>query len=229
MMTIRVVLEADVYGLPEWKVPMEFFFKDNFTTYGNYDFPLLHRQEISIDALKLIRFSSIVKNETEDFGATVHFFEEDDRFDEVWNNPDSYIGELAQYRQVMTPNFSVYVNMPKVLQIFNTFRSRWLGAYWQESGLAVIPTITWGDKSSYEFCFDSIEHGSTVAVSTLGCADVEWLYLKGFAKMCSCIEPKCVICYNKPFPRMYELATIIEVPYERVKRIAAAKCLQEAD
>jgi hypothetical protein len=133
--------------------------------------------------------------------------------------------ELAQYAQVMAPNFSVYVNMPKVLQIFNTFRSRWLGAYWQESGLVVIPTITWGDRSSYEFCFDSVEHGSTVAVSTLGCADVEWLYLKGFAKMCSRIEPERVVCHNKPFLRMHKSAEIIEVPYERTKRVAAAICL----
>jgi hypothetical protein len=150
---------------------MEFYFNDRFTTYGNYDFPLIRKQNIVLSDLKLIHFSSIVKDEHKDLDATVHFFEDDDRFDEVWRDPDSYTGEIAQYSQVMSPNFSVYVNMPRVLQIFNTFRSRWLGAYWQESGLVVIPTVTWGDKSSYDFCFDVVEQGSIVAVSTLGCAD----------------------------------------------------------
>jgi hypothetical protein len=201
---------------------MEFFFKDTFTTYGRFDFPFVQKQEVTLDSLKLIRFSSIVKDESKDLDATVHFFEDDDRFDETWKEPDSYIGEIAQYRQTLTPNFSVYVNMPRVLQIFNTFRSRWLGAYWQESGLTVIPTITWGDKTSYEFCFDAVERGSIVAVSTLGCADVEWLFLKGFAQMCARIEPERVICYNKPFRRMHELASIIEVPYSRASRATAA-------
>ncbi|MDR1014982.1 MAG: hypothetical protein LBL86_08430, partial [Coriobacteriales bacterium] len=50
-------------------------FKDNFTTYGNYDFPLLRKQEVSVDALKLIRFSSIVKSETKDLpGCNGSFF-----------------------------------------------------------------------------------------------------------------------------------------------------------
>ncbi|MDR1422204.1 MAG: DUF4417 domain-containing protein [Coriobacteriales bacterium] len=201
---------------------MEFYFKDTFTTYGRYDFPLIRKQEVALAGLKLIRFSSIVKDEHRDLDASVHFFEDDERFDEVWKNPEAYTGEIAQYRQVLSPNFSVYVNMPRVLQIFNTFRSRWLGAYWQEAGLTVIPTLTWADKSSYEFCFDAIESGSVVAVSTLGCADVEWLFLKGFAEMCARIEPELVICHNEPFARMHELARIIEVPYSRTKRTSAA-------
>ena len=201
---------------------MEFYFKDTYTTYGSFDFPLIQKQDVVLADLKLIRFSSIVKDEKKDFDATVHFFEDDDRFDETWKNHESYIGEIAQYRQTLTPNFSVYVNMPRALQIFNTFRSRWLGAYWQDSGLTVIPTITWGDKTSYEFCFDSVEKGSVVAVSTLGCADVEWLFLKGFAQMCARLEPEKVICYNKPFSRMHELASIIEVPYSRKSRTTSA-------
>jgi hypothetical protein len=40
---------------------------------GKYDLPLIERQNISIEDLKLIRFSSIVKDETRDMDATVHF------------------------------------------------------------------------------------------------------------------------------------------------------------
>jgi hypothetical protein len=52
---------------------MEFYFKDTFTTYGSYDFPLIRRQEIALADLKLIRFSNIVKDEHKDLDATVHF------------------------------------------------------------------------------------------------------------------------------------------------------------
>jgi len=33
----------------------------------------------------------------------VHFFEDDSKFDEVWNKPEQYIQELGKYKQVMTP------------------------------------------------------------------------------------------------------------------------------
>jgi hypothetical protein len=198
---------------------MEFFFDNRFTTYGRYNMPLIKRQDVDLDNLRLIRFSDIIKKESKDFDATVHFFIDDDRFDEVWKNPDGYVDEIAQYRQTMSPGFSVYYNMAGALQIFNVFRSRWLGAYWQEAGMTVIPTVIWADKCSFEFCFDGIEEGSVVAVSTLGQKDFEWPYLLGFERLCDVIDPVAVICYSQPFDRMYDMANIIEIPYSRTERV----------
>jgi hypothetical protein len=177
---------------------------------------------VDLDNLKLIRFSTIVKVEENDADATVHFFEYDDRFDEVWRTPAAYIAELSQYRQVMTPDFSMYVNIPLALQIFNTFRTRWIGAYWQKNGLVVIPTVSWSNEWSYEFCFDGVQHGSCVAVSTMGCMDVKDAFMEGFVLMCQMIDPSVVICYAKPFDEMKNYADIIEVPYLRNTRIAPA-------
>jgi len=199
---------------------LEDYFYNRYLTYGKYDLPLIEKQDIDLSNLKLIRFSSIVKNETKDLDATVHFFEYDSRFDVVWNKPAAYLKELGQYKQVMSPDFSMYTNMSTALQIFNAYRTRWLGAYWQEHGMTVIPTISWSDESSFEFCFDGIEKGSVVAISTLGCMDVKWRFIDGFMAMCEKIEPSKVICYNKPFAEMREIADIIEVPYLRNERIA---------
>jgi hypothetical protein len=184
--------------------------------------PLIEKQVIDLDNLKLIRFSDIIKNESEDIDATVHFFIDDDRFDEVWKEPNDHINEISQYKQTMSPGFSVYYNMAGALQVFNVFRSRWLGAYWQEAGMTVIPTVVWGDKESLEFCFDGIEEGSVVAVSTLGQRELEWRYLTGFEKLCDMVDPAAVICYSKPFEQMYEMANIIEVPYSKTERVAPA-------
>jgi len=172
---------------------LERYFYNDFIMCGKYDIPLVRKQMIDINALKLIRFSSIIKNETKDLDATVHFFEFEYRFDEVWKNPDSYINEIGQYKQTMTPDFSVYTNMSLALQIFNTYRSRWCGFYWQSKGLCVIPTVSWGDERSYDFCFDGIEKNSIVAVSTIGCTESENLFMAGFKAMCDRIEPKQVI------------------------------------
>jgi hypothetical protein len=146
---------------------LEPYFYNDYLMYGKYDLPLIERQDIDLKDLKLIRFSDIIKKETRDKDATVHFFEYDYKFDEVWKNPKDYLAELTQYKQVLSPDFSMYINLSRALQIFNTFRSRWLGAFWQANGITVIPTISWSDKDSFEFCFDAIEKGSILAVSTI--------------------------------------------------------------
>lgn len=45
-------------------------------------------------------------------------------------------------------------------------RNRWCGAYLAEKEFRVIPTVSWGDGSTFDFCFEGIPKGSTVAVST---------------------------------------------------------------
>jgi hypothetical protein len=202
---------------------IESYFRNDYLTDGKYDFPVVKNQVVDLSDLTLIRFSNAVRNEHQHADATVHFFEEDEDFDEVWKNPSVYLDELKQYRQVFTPDFSLYTDMPLTLQLINTFRNRWCGAYWQEHGLTVIPTITWSDEWSYEFCFDAVEKGTCVAVTTLGCSDVKELYMAGFAIMCRVIDPACVICYASPFEEMNNFADIIEVPYSRNGRIAVAK------
>jgi hypothetical protein len=189
---------------------------------GKYDMPTLEKQRIDFHDLKLIRFSDIIKDEKKDTNATVHFYEYDDEFDEVWRKPKAYIAKLAQYKQALTADFSVYANMSLSMQIFNVYRNRWLGCYWQENGLTVIPSVSWSDEWSYEFCFDGIQKGAVVAVSTLGNYDNEKQYLDGFKLMCEKIEPERVICYARPFSKMLELANIIEVPYVASARVAHA-------
>ena len=103
---------------------LERYFYNDFIMCGKYDIPLVRKQQIDMNSLKLIRFSGIVKNETKDTDATVHFFEFDYKFDEVWKKPDAYVDEIGQYKQTMTPDFSIYINMSRSLQIFNTFRNR---------------------------------------------------------------------------------------------------------
>lgn len=183
--------------------------------------PLIRRQQISLDDLKLIRFSSIVKDETKDLDATVHFFEPDDRFDEVWKEPDDYIGELTQYRQVMSPDFSLYLNTPIPKQALNTFRSRWCGWFWQEHGMTVIPTISWSTPRSFEFCFDGIPLGSVLAVATVGVRDSKATFMTGFEHMCRRLKPEIVICHGEPFEEMNKFADLVYVPYSRTSRVVS--------
>jgi hypothetical protein len=195
-------------------------FHGDFERAGYYELPRIERQAVDLEDLKLIRFNSITKHEKRDADATVHFFLNDDKFDEVWNKPDSYIQRLRQYKQVLSPDFSLYANWPLPVQLFNTFRSRWCGWYWQQQGLTVIPTIAWALRDSYRFCFDGVEPGSTVAVSTIGCMDAENEFMAGYSRMLKIIDPACVINYGDPFEAMTELSPLVNVRYRRTARIA---------
>jgi hypothetical protein len=199
----------------------EWYFKQGFQRHGRFDLPRLSAQRVDLDGLGLIRFSSIVRDETEDLDATVHFFEDDERFDEVWKDPEGYLGELGQYRQVLSPDFSLYINMPMAQQVFNTFRSRWCGWYWQENGMTVIPTVSWSTTASFAFCFDGLPLDAVLAVSTVGVRDVEELFMAGYSRMCARLRPKHVICYGDPFDAMAGLAPLVVVPYVRDRRVAS--------
>ena len=187
---------------------------------GTFDFPLVIKQNVFIRDLCLLGFSEIRADDTKHKGATVHFFEADDKFDEVWNNPPRYIPKLSQYRQVLSPDFSQYTDMPKAVQIFNIFRNRWCAAYWQKNGLVVIPTITWSNADSLEYSFDSVERGSCVAVSTLGCTENQSAFMEGYKEMVNQLEPMMVICYGKLFDGMRDYADLIEIEYSANTRVS---------
>lgn len=149
----------------------------------------------------------------------VHFFLYDYRFERVWKNPDNDIEKLSRYRAVLSPDFSMYLEMAPVMQLYNVFRNRWCGAYWASKGIRVVPTVNWGDESTFDFCFEGIERGSVVAVSTYMASEhgnrsdqKDW-FMAGYNEMLRRIEPEKIICYNTPFPEMQ--GDIVHVDYER--------------
>ncbi|MGI5984443.1 MAG: DUF4417 domain-containing protein [Clostridiales bacterium] len=98
------------------------------------------------------------------------------------------------------------------------FRNRWCGAYWASKGIRVIPTVNWGDETSFDFCFEGIEKGSVVAVSTYMATehgnrkDQKQWFLAGYNEMLRLIEPEKIVCYNTPFPEIQ--GDIVHVDYE---------------
>ena len=130
----------------------------------------------------------------------VHFFLDDYQFNRVWNNPDAYINMLSKFRYVMSPDFSTYTDFPKALQIFNHFRKHWLGAYMQMYGIDVIPTISWSDEKSFEWCFDGEPVGGVVAVSSVGVMNSKerkLLFMNGYNEMVKKLQPETILFYGQ--------------------------------
>lgn len=130
----------------------------------------------------------------------IHFFVDDYQFNRLWTNIDRYVPMLRQFKYVMTPDFSTYIDFPKAIQIYNHYRKHWVGAYLQEAGVKVIPTISWSTPDSFEWCFDGEPVGATVAVSSVGCMnskEKKKLFLAGYEEMVKRLQPESIIFYGK--------------------------------
>ncbi len=187
---------------------------------GRYQFPLIKKQDINLDKIDLISYTNTKINEEANLHKTVHFFTYDWLFDKVYNKAYTEIEKLKQYYALLSPDFSVFTDMPKALQIFSIFKNRWCGAYWQSMGLRVIPTISWGDESTFDFCFDGVEQGSTVAVCTYYRENCEEEFILGYNKMLEVIQPKAILCYDERFPSMEgNVKEFLPTTYEWTKNI----------
>lgn len=114
--------------------------KGQFKGAGKYDIPLLQPVTELPPIKEWIGFNYVLSDKDPE-GKAVHFFIDDYQFERVWNNPEKYVDKLRQYVCVATPDFSPYEDMPHALQIYNHYRKHWVGAWLQERGVTVIPTI----------------------------------------------------------------------------------------
>lgn len=187
---------------------------------GKYEFPIIKKQNIDVNKIKFLSFVDAKKDDNENKDKTIHFFTYDWKFEKVYQNADEELEKLKQYYAVLSPDFSIFTNMPLALQIESIFKNRWCGAYWQSKGLKVIPTVSWGDERSFHFCFDGIEEGSIVAVSTYYRENCEEEFMLGYNEMLKRIKPSMVLCYDEPFKEMQSnIKEFLPTTYEWTKNL----------
>lgn len=180
-------------------------------TFNRYNMRILEGAELSKDGLEM----PIIRKEATDIQGLigfnycksrtdkskfVHFFLDDYQFERVWNTPERYLSVFERFGGILTPDFSCYLDMNRNQQIYNVYRSRAVGAYYQRQGIKVIPTITWGGADTYSFAFSGIEKGSVVAVSTVGVVRrplPRHLFNRGVEELIRRIEPECIYIHGK--------------------------------
>lgn len=171
-------------------------------TEGVYGIPIIQPVREVPQVQTWRRFCSL-KSEGVNEQMGIHFFIQDYQFQRVWLQPDKYVPLLQKAACVLSPDFSMYTDMPMAMQMYNHYRKHWLAAYWQMRGLRVIPTISWSDKSSHAWCFDGEPRGGVVAVSSVGSqrrADTRQLFLAGYRAMMDTIQPSAVLFWGSVPP-----------------------------
>lgn len=160
-----------------------------------WQMPVIHKE--TFIPTELIGFNYAKTNADKNVG--VHFYVDDYQFERVWNEPEKYLNILSEYDCVLSPDFSLYMDMPMPMKIWNVYRSRQIGAYYQRAGMVVIPTLSWAEPETYCFCFQGIEQGSVVSVSTVGVKKSETavgIWMDGMAEAIQRLEPSAVVEYG---------------------------------
>jgi hypothetical protein len=92
------------------------------------------------------------------------------------------------------------MDMPRAMKVWNIYRSRLIGHYLQSQGICVIPTVSWAERETYTFCFDGIEPGGVVAISTIGCIKDEYarsIWNDGVDYMIDKLKPTAILIYGQ--------------------------------
>lgn len=163
---------------------------------NKYGFPTLHGYKGSPPD-EIIGFNE-AKTATNKF-VGVHFFIDDYQFERVWNDPDKYEELLGDFDCVFTPDFSLYTDMPLAMKIWNVYRSRMIGQIYEDSGLSVVPTLSWAGEDTLDFVFDGLPKESMYAVSTVGVMrseDTKALWIAGMKKAIEVLSPHTILLYG---------------------------------
>ena len=170
--------------------------KQIFVGAGEYNIPCIKPAAFDVDNWISFNYAKGCE-EPEQHG--IHFFIDDYQFLRLWKNPDTYLPMLKRFQAVCTPDFSTYTDFPKAIQLYNHYRKHWLGAYWQTHGIRVIPTISWSDEASFEWCFDGEPVGGMVAISsvgTQGSARARELFRVGYTETLRRLKPSRIVLYG---------------------------------
>ncbi len=108
------------------------FMRNQYNGCGKWNIPIIKKQYLKLDDVKLIAYSDIRINDNEkNREREVHFFIDDYRFEGIYQNPERSLKMLSQYAFVLTPDYSTYADMDMWRQFESIVHSRWCGAYLQ--------------------------------------------------------------------------------------------------
>ncbi len=172
---------------------------------GLLEIPLIKNPSEFIIPKGMIPFTECNKSEThEEF---VCFYEHDLCFRDILTATKEQIAKLKQFKGVISPDCSLYYDMPLVLQMTNTYLNRQVGHYLQTQGLNVIPNVRWGDERTYTrilpdeppFAFLGLEKHGIYSLGTYGCcksAEYKHHLREGLRSFIKEINPKIILVYG---------------------------------
>lgn len=171
---------------------------------GILEIPVIERPTRIIIPEGMIPFS--LRRKDKERKRFICFYEHDKRFSNILMAADEFTEELKQFPGIISPDCSLYWDMPLCLQIANIYMNRAVGYYFQSKGIYVIPNIRWGDERTYttvelpeKAAFLGVPRHSIVSIGTYGCVkskEAKHYFREGLLEMLDELEPEVVLVYG---------------------------------
>ena len=178
---------------------------ENAVFAGYLEFPEIKKPDRIIIPIAMIPFS--MRRYTDNYKEALMFYEHDLKFRDLLTNVEKYTDELRKFPVIISPDCSLYRDMPLVLQMANAYFNRQIGHHLQQQGCYVITNVRWGDERSYTriipnevpFAFLGVPKHSIVSIGTYGCckSKEDKIHLRqGLKAMLDELEPEVVLVYG---------------------------------
>lgn len=168
-----------------------------FPTEGKEDMPLVEAYNGPLPE----SFISFADRSKKLFSSGVHCFLYDYKIEPTWHIPSLSVNCLRQYACVIAPDYSLFVDLPRAINVWNVYRNRWVTSYWQSQHIKVIPSASWGNADSFEYCFDGLPENSTIAIGHVAIGkdkDSKLLYRMGVESLIESKHPSRLVVYGAP-------------------------------
>lgn len=133
---------------------------------------------------------------------TIYFYVEDVRFNALWTRCEASLPKVKSWGNCFTPDFSVYLDWPFMVNAWNIFRARALGAFWQANGVTVIPSLQWGNVNAMgSILWEGLPKKSVLAISTGHCNGLqeEEVFKNYYINMLAVLKPLHMLVYGRKF------------------------------
>lgn len=133
---------------------------NGFATEGLEGFPLLKPFTGNLPE----EFISFEERNKRVYSYGIHGFLYDYKLESAWRAPMQVVPCLQRYSCVIAPDFSVFVDQSRALNVWNIYRNRWVSSFWQSKGIMTVPSASWGNVDSFDYCFDGLPENSIIAI-----------------------------------------------------------------
>jgi hypothetical protein len=140
--------------------------------------------------------------------ATMFFYEEDEAFQGIWNRKVDTVVRILEYGwgQIACPDFSCYRDAPLIIKQYAYYKQQYMGRYFQEAGIKVIPSLVNIDSRDYDWMLAGIPKNAPIVSCQVLTIYNKFTKKEGHEER-SCfhkainyavetIEPQCILFYG---------------------------------
>lgn len=167
----------------------------------------------------LIPFDKCIRSVRYD--SWVHFYIEDYQFERIWTSPNRYVNLLSRFEGIISPDFSIYYDMPIHMKRWNMYRNKFISAYMQNRGINVIPSIQIVDPVLWEDSINGIAKGGIISVNATGIKRryfAKQIFKQQMRFIINSLEPIAIICYGSDGV-MREYDNVLYFDNNHIKRL----------